>query len=230
MNKPILKYIKSLAILLGFFFTWHSWGQAMEIPEDFVQMTQEQADVRIDLRYASNNNFMGRVVKGYEVRKDLILTNSAYIALQKAIEEFKSLGYGVVVFDAYRAQKSVDDFVIWSRQSNDTLKKAEYYPDFEKPDLFKLGYIAAKSGHSRGSTVDLSIYDLSTGRELDMGSPFDFFGEISGVYYEELSAKAKQNRKILREVMIRSGFKIYPEEWWHFTLKKEPHRDSYFDF
>jgi D-alanyl-D-alanine dipeptidase len=118
----------------------------------------------------------------------------------------------------------------WAKDLDDTKMKEKYYPHLDKSVLFELGYIAEKSGHSRGSTVDLTLVDVSTGKELDMGSGFDFFGEISNHGTDLIPEEQEKNRNILRDAMMEAGFKIYPEEWWHYTLENEPYPDTYFDF
>ena len=134
------------------------------------------------------------------------------------------------IFDAYRPQQSVDHFVRWAKMLNDTLMKQQYYPNVKKKDLFKLDYIAAKSGHTRGSTVDITIVDIRTGKELDMGSSYDFFGVPSHPFYPGITKEQRSNRFLLRNLMLEAGFKPYAKEWWHFTLKNEPFLDSYFNF
>ncbi len=137
---------------------------------------------------------------------------------------------GLKLFDAYRPQQAVNHFVRWAKVLNDTLMKQSYYPDVPKSELFKRGYIASKSGHSRGSTVDLTLIDLDTGNELDMGSPYDFFGVQSHPFYKKITDKQRKNRMLLRRVMLKNGFKPYENEWWHFTLRDEPFPNQYFDF
>jgi len=149
--------------------------------------------------------------------------------LKGAQKEFKKLGYSLVVFDAYRPQSSVDFFIEWSKDLNDTLNKILYYPDIKKADLFNLGYIAYKSGHSRGSTVDVSLIKISTNEQIDMGTIYDFFGVESSTYYSNISDLQKNNRMILYNVMTNNGFKNYSKEWWHFTLENEPY-EKYYNF
>ncbi len=149
--------------------------------------------------------------------------------MKGAQKEFKKLGYSLVVFDAYRPQSSVDFFIEWSKDLNDTLNKILYYPDIKKADLFNLGYIAYKSGHSRGSTVDVSLIKISTNEQIDMGTIYDFFGVESSTYYSNISDLQKNNRMILYNVMTNNGFKNYSKEWWHFTLENEPY-EKYYNF
>ena len=139
-------------------------------------------------------------------------------------------GLSIKIFDAYRPQQAVNHFVRWAKVMNDTLMKKIYYPDIQKSELFTLGYIALKSGHTRGSTVDLTIVDIKTNKELDMGSSYDFFGEKSHPYYKKITDKQTKNRMLLRSIMIKNGFIPYDNEWWHFTLKNELYPTTYFNF
>lgn len=186
----------------------------------------------IELRYASSDNFMGRSVVGYQNPKKVLTIETLY-ALQKVQEELKKNGMTLKLFDGYRPQASVDDFIRWALNPNDTLNKARYYPNNDKIKLFDLGYIAKRSGHSRGSTVDITlIYSKgpNKGKELDMGSSWDFFGPISWIGSTLITNQQAANRKLLREVMICHGFIPYSKEWWHFTLKDEPFPNTYFSF
>ena len=139
-------------------------------------------------------------------------------------------GYRLKVFDAYRPQKAVTHFVNWAKDLNDTRMKKYFYPELDKSVLFDQGYIAEKSSHSRGSTVDLTLFDMNTEKEVDMGGTYDYFGEISHPDYMQITAEQYKNRMILREAMLANGFKPLDEEWWHFTLKDEPYPDTYFTF
>jgi len=199
------------------------------LPDDFVHIKNHTPSIIIEPRYYTSNNFIGTSIEGYEA-PTAICTKSAAEALRKAQIELNQKGLGLKVFDAYRPQRAVDHFVRWAQVMSDTLNKKEYYPDIPKSKLFELGYIAEKSGHTRGSTADLTIIDISTKSELDMGSPFDFFGPISGHGYKDLTDEQKSNRSLLRSVMEKYGFKAYEEEWWHYTLINEPYPDTYFDF
>lgn len=196
---------------------------------EFVEIKTNLPSIKTDVRYAGTNNFVGRPIPGYSAEK-IILSKSAADSLHKAIEHLKGKGYGVNIFDAYRPQKAVDYFRKWSRVLDDTITKASFYPDIAKKDLFRLGYIASKSGHSRGSTIDLSLTDLKTGREINMGGTYDFFDESSSPFTDKISVEQQNNRNILREAMLIYGFKPLHTEWWHFTLKNEPYPDTYFDF
>ena len=134
------------------------------------------------------------------------------------------------VYDGYRPQRSVNHFIRWAKDLNDTINKSEFYPDVAKRNLFKEEYIASRSGHSRGSTIDLTIIDGNTGKPLDMGSPYDFFGKQSWVDYDSITESQKKNRQLLQRVMLKYNFRNYPKEWWHFTLRWEPFPKTYFDF
>ncbi len=198
-------------------------------PSDFVSVKEVVSDAILDIRYYSANNFIGDRVDGYE-QEVALLTKEAAAALKKAGEEIRNRGLCFKIFDAYRPQMAVDHFVRWGRDLSDVRMKEYYYPDVSKEDLFKLGFIAKHSGHSRGSTVDLSLYDTVNGADIDMGGTFDFFGEISHSDYGKLSVEQLNNRRSLREVMMDHGFIPLKEEWWHYTLKDEPYPDTYFTF
>lgn len=198
-------------------------------PDDFVYLLDLEPSIKIELRYFSNNNFIGQPIDGYH-RSTIIVSKPTAIALQKVQNDLEKKGLGLKIFDAYRPQQAVNHFVRWAKVLNDTLMKQSYYPDVPKSELFKRGYIASKSGHSRGSTVDLTLIDLDTGNELDMGSPYDFFGVQSHPFYKKITDEQRKNRMLLRRVMLKNGFKPYENEWWHFTLRDEPFPNQYFDF
>ena len=201
--------------------------------EGFVYVKNIIPDLIEDLRYFTDNNFMGEKADGYEANY-AILSKEAATALSKAADELREKGYVVKIYDAYRPQKAVDHFVRWSKTSDQRNKK-DYYPDLAKTSLFPT-YIARKSGHSKGSTIDMTICYKDTKEEVDMGSHFDYFGPPShpsfiGKYPGgEVTQQHKQNRMMLREVMVRHGFKPYDNEWWHFTLRNEPYPTTYFIF
>lgn len=199
------------------------------IPSAFVNLKKLIPNLELDLRYKGNHNFMGRPVRGYEANK-LYITLEAANALKKVQKELNQEGLGIKVYDAYRPQRAVQNFMEWAKNIDDTIAKREFYPEVDKKDLFVLGYIAEKSGHSRGSTVDLTIIELSIKKEIDMGSAFDFFGIQSHHDYTLLSEQQISNRLKLRTIMEKYGFKTIEEEWWHYTLKNEPFPESYFDF
>ena len=199
------------------------------LPDGFVYVTDVIPTAQLEIRYFSEDNFVGAFIDGYEAPK-AILTVEAAEALKKAADILEEQGYYIKIFDAYRPQRAVDHFVRWSKDLDDTKMKEKYYPDLDKSVLFELGYIAEKSGHSRGSTVDLTLVEISSGKELDMGSGFDFFGDISNHGTHLITPEQEKNRNILRDAMVEAGFKVYPEEWWHYTLENEPYPDTYFDF
>lgn len=202
---------------------------AEALPQGFVYIKDIVPDVIISLRYYTSHNFVGRPIDGYEQSVGII-SEPAALALKQVQAELKSFGLGLKVFDAYRPQTAVNHFVRWAEDLDDTVNKQAYYPDVDKKDLFAKGYIAARSGHSRGSTVDLTIISLNDGRELPMGTPWDFFGPHSWPSYMDISAEERANRLLLRSLMLKHGFKPLKEEWWHFTLENEPFPETYFDF
>ena len=202
---------------------------SQKLPEGFVHIDEVIPDVIYDIRYAGNHNFIGKPIAGYE-KPQAILSEPAAKALAKVQKELIQKDYMLKVFDAYRPQRAVDEFVEWARDESDTLMKHEFYPDVAKRNLFELGYIASKSGHSRGSTVDLTIVHVENCKEVDMGGPYDFFGEISHHASQKISPEQKKNREILRLAMRKYGFRSYSEEWWHYTYDAEPYSDSYFNF
>ena len=196
-------------------------------PTPFVNLTDELPEVILDLRYAGSDNFVGSPIDGYEAGKCLI-THEAAEALEKVQVAARAQGLQLKVFDAYRPQRAVDHFVRWAKDLDDTLMKARYYPEVKKSELFEKGYIAAKSGHSRGSTIDLTLVD-EQGIELDMGTGWDYFGPASWPGSDAVTPEQKDNRMLLRLLMVEHGFKPLKEEWWHFTLKNEPFPETYFD-
>lgn len=198
-------------------------------PADIVELQDYIPDLVVDLRYRGSNNFMGRPVAGYE--EDVVLiSRAAAEALQAVQLALREQGLGLKVFDAYRPQRAVDDFMRWAADPQDQLMKAQYYPKVDKSALIPDGYIAERSGHSRASTVDLTLVQLATGEELDMGSGYDFFDLVSWPSSTEVTQEQQRNRMLLREAMLAQGFVPLEQEWWHFTLRAEAHRDAYFDF
>lgn len=200
-----------------------------QLPEGFIYVKEIIPDIEVSLSYYCTENFIGDTINGYHANK-LILSSASAKALAKVQDELQSKNLCLLVFDGYRPQTAVNHFVSWAKDLNDTLQKSKFYPKVEKRYLFRDGYIASRSGHSRGSTVDLTLIDGNTGKQLDMGTPFDFFGLESAVNYQELSSEQKTNRAILQEAMQKQGFRNYPQEWWHFTLRNEPFPETYFDF
>ena len=196
---------------------------------DFVLLSEAVPDVILEIRYYSTFNFVGDRIDGYE-EPLAMLTKEAAAALKEASDELMSMGYRLKIFDAYRPQKAVTHFMNWALDAEDTRMKDYFYPELEKDVLFPQGYIAEHSGHSRGSTVDLTLFDMKTEREVDMGGTFDYFGELSHPEYTDITEEQYAMRMLLREVMMKHGFRPLPEEWWHFTLENEPYPDTYFTF
>ena len=202
---------------------------SQKIPRGFVILSNIDDTIQSELRYLGTNNFIGTPIDGY-YKNCVIVTKETAFALKKVPQILLKKGLSLKIFDAYRPQQSVDHFVRWGKVLNDTLMKKKYYPDVPKSKLFEQGYIALKSGHSRGSTVDLTIVQRASGKELDMGSIYDFFGEKSHPFFKKISEHQQENRLFLRKTMLANGFKPYENEWWHFTLKKEPFPKTYFNF
>jgi len=200
-----------------------------QIPAEFIDVRQVVRGVTIDLRYFSRNNFVGEFIDGYE-EANMLMTRETAAALIPVENQLRAMGLGLKIFDAYRPQQAVDHFVRWAEDLDDTRMKYRYYPNVDKANLFSDGYIAARSGHSRGSTVDLTIIDRATGDELDMGTPWDFFDLRSWPSSTEVSATQRANRMLLRTLIIEAGFRPLETEWWHFTLENEPFPDTYFNF
>lgn len=220
---------------------------ATEDASNFVVITDVVPDAILEIRYYSTYNFVGTRIDGY-LEPTALLTRQAADSLKVVSDELKAQGYRLKIYDAYRPQMGVDHFMRWGDDINDTLMKSYFYPDVPRDSLFDLGYIARRSGHSRGSTVDLTLFDMTTEKEVDMGGTFDWFGfeshpdfggnpetgEYTGICNSPsgrtITAEQFENRMILRRAMLRHGFKPYDEEWWHFTLINEPYPDTYFTF
>ena len=223
---------------------------ATDDTSQFVTITDVVPDVILEIRYFGTYNFVGTRIDGYE-EPTALLTKQAADSLKAVSDDVKAQGYRLKIYDAYRPQKGVDHFVRWAEDINDTLMKPYFYPDLDKSVLFPQDYICLKSGHTRGSTLDLTLFDMSTEKEVDMGGTFDWFGPEShpdfcgnpetGEYTGDnskspanpkrsITAEQFQNRMILRQAMLRHGFKPFDTEWWHFTLKDEPFPDTYFTF
>lgn len=198
-------------------------------PSGFVLLADYVPAIVQEIRYYSTYNFVGDRIDGYE-EPCAILTEEAARALKSVSNEMMVRGYRLKIFDAYRPVSAVKHFVLWGIEDLDLRMKPFFYPDLEKQELFIEGYIANRSSHSRGSTVDLTLLDMATGRELDMGSPFDMFSDISHPDYEGITEEQYANRMTLRDAMLRNGFEPIDCEWWHFTLADEPYPDVYFEF
>ena len=216
----------------------------------FVVLSDVVPDIIQEVRYYSTYNFVGDRIAGYE-EPCVLMTREAAEALKAVADDVRKQGYRLKVYDAYRPQMAVDNFVRWAKDLDDKRMKAYFYPDVDKTRLFPEGYIAAKSGHSRGSTIDLTLFDMKTGKEVDMGGTFDHFGieshpdwcgnadtmKYRGEYLGNTPPKDGKintiqfrNRMILRQAMMKHGFQPLDTEWWHFTLKDEPYPDTYFTF
>ena len=195
----------------------------------FVLLSDYVPGIVQEIRYFSTYNFIGDRIDGYEAPCAL-LTRDAARALKDVANRAAVMGYRLKIFDAYRPACAVRHFVVWGLEDLDQRMKPFFYPDLEKQELFQKGYIASRSSHSRGSTVDLTLLDMKAGREVDMGSPFDYFGEISHPDFTALTKEQLENRELLRKLMTEGGFAPFPTEWWHFTLEDEPFPDTYFEF
>ena len=219
-----------------------------EDTSQFVTLTDAVPDAILEIRYFGTYNFVGDRIDGY-LEPTALLTKIAADSLRAVSDDVIKQGYRLKIYDAYRPQKAVDHFVRWAEDLSDTRMKDYFYPDLDKSVLFDQEYICAKSGHTRGSTVDLTLFDMKTEKELDMGGTFDWFGpeshpdfcgnpdtkEFTGDNSKSpagpsITEEQFRNRMILREAMLRHGFKFFPTEWWHFTLKDEPFPDTYFTF
>ena len=217
-----------LILCLGIGMTDSAHSQSL--PMGFVYVDQVVPDIRTELSYRLADNFVGTTVDGYAGTR-AILTQQAAQALARVQAELRGQGLGLLIFDAYRPQRAVNHFARWAKDLSATNMKQRYYPEVEKTELFSQGYIAARSGHSRGSTVDLTLVSLSPPFEqLDMGTVFDFFSPKSWLGAAGLTATQEQNRALLQRIMNTYGFTPYSKEWWHFTLQPEPFTDTYFDF
>jgi zinc D-Ala-D-Ala dipeptidase len=238
-----------LFLLVGYFGN----AFAQELPQNFVYLKDVDATIQQDMRYASDHNFVGRSIDGYH-NAECILSKPAALALAQVQQQLKILNLSLKVYDCYRPQMAVNDFIRWSQLPTQQRMKAEFYPHIDKKYLFKLGYIAIHSGHSRGSTVDLTLVPMfgkqqqkySPGQKLvacdapyklryhdnsvDMGSGYDCLDEAANVFNPNIPPSPRNNRMLLRNIMIKYGFEPYDKEWWHFTLKNEPYENQYFNF
>lgn len=218
--------MRFLLKILMFFICFNASAQ---LQEGFVYVTDEIPSIKVELRYFSDNNFVGKKVEGYNANV-VILSKEATKALKKVQEELLKDSLSLKIFDAYRPQRAVNHFREWARNVNDTLTKQEYYPNVNKRNLFREGYISTRSRHSSGSTLDITLVDLKTCKELDMGTIQDYLGKESQTFYKEITQQQKQNRMLLKNVMSKYGFRNYSQEWWHYTLRSEPFLNRYFDF
>lgn len=245
----MIKKIPSLSLLTLIAIS----NVALALPKGFVYLRDIAPDIIQDIRYAGYHNFIGRPIHGYQTN-ECILTTQAARALINVQNELKRSKLSLKVYDCYRPQMAVNDFITWSKIRNNHLMKEEFYPQLTKPQLFSLGYVAMRSGHTRGSTVDLTIVPLQplqqeiyhqgqklipcyaeylqryADNSIDMGTGFDCMSARSHPNSKNVSIVAKQNRMLLQGVMRQYGFYPYSKEWWHFTLKNEPYRNKYFNF
>lgn len=203
--------------------------QAENDASRFVLLSDYVPGIVQEIRYYSTYNFVGDRIDGYE-EPIALLTKDAARALKVVSNQANVMGYRLKVFDAYRPARAVRHFVLWGIEDLDQRMKPFFYPDLEKQDLFRLGYIASKSSHNRGSTIDLTLLDMATGKELDMGSPFDYFSERSHPDCRDVTPEQYENRMRLQKLMTDNGFLPIDCEWWHFTLENEPFPDTYFEF
>lgn len=220
---------KYILVFLGLLIT----TSVNALPSGFVYLKDINPTIIQDMRYPTSNNFIGRPIAGYE-KATCILTQQAASALSALQKELLAQHLSLKVYDCYRPQMAVNDFIVWSKVVNDQKMKQSYYPNVNKADFFKLGYVAAKSSHTRGSTADLTIVQLHNGNqpptELPMGTHFDFMDERSHALSPNIQGEARKYRLFLRNMMVAAGFVPYDDEWWHFTLKNEPYPDTYFNF
>jgi zinc D-Ala-D-Ala dipeptidase len=202
---------------------------AQHRPASFVDAATVVPGLVVEMRYFGSNNFVGRPIDGYE-KPLCLLTREAAAALAQVARDLEQRGLAIKAFDCYRPARAVAHFVRWAQNVKDLARKTEFYPEVDKRDLFRDGYIAARSGHSRGSTIDLTLVRRSDARELDMGTPYDFFSPRAWPSDRSVSSEAQANRVLLADAMRRRGFRPYDKEWWHFTLSGEPFPDTFFDF
>lgn len=196
-------------------------------PFDFVDLATHIPEAIIDSRYYGTNNFVGREIAGYDA-PNLLMTQKAADALKSVQDNLSLNGLRLFIFDAYRPQCAVDDFLAWSKDPTDQKMKETFYPNIDKATLFDAGFLVEQSTHSRGSTVDLTLANAA-GEPLSMGTIFDFFGEAAHAQYQGITPIEAKNRITLAEAMIKAGFLPYLPEWWHFTLKDEPYPNRYFN-
>ena len=241
-KKYLFRSFMALVVMLAFAACNDNDDNLKVSPEEdtsqFVLLTDVVPDAILEIRYYSTYNFIGRRIPGYE-EPLAILTREAADSLKKVSDELMAQGYRLKIFDAYRPQKAVDYFMEWAQNMGDTLMKPYFYPELDKSILIPQEYIAEKSGHTRGSTVDLTLFDMAKEKEVDMGCTYDYFGLASHPdvqpgqtvgAYQPINQEQYDNRMILQKAMLAHGFKAYDCEWWHFTLANEPFPDTYFTF
>lgn len=206
----------------------HQYEKRYQLPEGFVYLDEVVPHAEYDIRYFTSDNFVGEQVDGYNA-PFAIGTKELATALAAVSEALYEKGYRLLIYDTYRPAKAVSYFKAWS-QNEDTRMKEYYYPNEDKDELFKNGYLASRSGHSRGSTVDLTLLYNDTSEPVDMGSTYDMLDHISSFTTDLISPEQAENRELLKETMVKHGFKPYSKEWWHYVLKEEPFQNTYFDF
>ena len=235
--KKTLIYAISALLLMASCETKKSTAPELD-RSDFVEIQQVIPSAILEIRYYSTYNFVGRRIDGYH-QPTALLTHEAADSLKAVADELEAQGYRIKIFDAYRPQEAVDMFYRWAQDPADTLMKQYFYPELDKMELIPGDYICTPSGHSRGSTVDLTLFDMTLERDVDMGCTYDYFGEMSHPdiqpgqktnYPTVLTQEQYDNRMLLRRTMLAHGFKPLESEWWHFTLANEPYTDTYFNF
>jgi zinc D-Ala-D-Ala dipeptidase len=242
--------ISAVALLAGLLMACS--GDEPYPPEGFSSIADLDTSIELDIRYTGNNNFLGRPVAGYEGAV-CILSTPAATALLQVQRSANAQGYSLKIYDCFRPQRAVDNFVRWAADADDAVMKASMYPDVPKDELFSRGYIAERSGHSRGSTVDLTLVPLGSQQpvldpfapwdcrasdealrfpdnSVDMGTSYDCFDVLSHTEHPAVSEQAMSNRLLLKGLMESAGFENYENEWWHYTLQDEPYPDTFFDF
>ena len=249
MKKSTYRILAAVFLMCGLMASCKSAQEGVQLKDktldssQFVNITDVIPDAILEIRYHSTYNFVGARIDGYE-EPVALMTRVAADSLRAVSDDLRYHGYCLKFYDAYRPQRGVDHFLRWAQNPTDTITKAYFYPNLTKKQVFDGEYVAEKSGHSRGSTVDLTLVDMKTGKELDMGGTFDWFGpeshpDFGGGNPETmdfqpveggLTAEQFYNRMVLRSAMLRHGFKPLDNEWWHFTLKNEPFPDTYFNF
>lgn len=197
--------------------------------DDFFFVDEWAPGIRWDAKYATWDNFTGKPVDGYLANR-IVGTRALCAALERAQEKAASVGFGLLLWDGYRPQQAVDCFVRWSQQPEDGRTKSRHHPRIGRAEMFEKGYVAVRSGHSRGGTVDLTLYDLATNELVPMGGGHDLMDPVSHHGAPGITSAETQHRRHLRSLMEACGFTAYEREWWHYTLADEPYPDTYFDF
>ncbi len=224
----VVGFVTICLLFFNFLYKGHAETSSTD-SSGFVVLTDVVPDIIEEIRYYTYYNFIGDKVRGYEEPVALVTRETAQ-ALKEVCKELAPLGLTLKVYDAYRPQMAVDHFVEWAHNINDTRMQSYFYPEENKANLFSHGYIASRSGHSRGSTIDITLYDVKNDSDVDMGGTFDYFGYRSHPDYPYLTKQQMNNRNLLRSVMLRHGFRGIDTEWWHFTLNNEPFPYRYFNF